>query len=335
MNLHRAIVACCMLCACLSVTVSAQRTHVLLVSGISGEDRFAQQWRTWSERLATALVAQGVASGDVIRLAERTGQGVRARATKDEISRQLLRIASTAAPSDQVLLVIFGHGAVQGDEARLNLPGPDLSARELAVMLRALPTDRVVVVNTASASGPFVGTLAGAGRAIIAATRSGAQNNETIFGDHFTAAYAEGGADTDKDGRVSLLEAFNYTQHEVARAYSATNRMRSEHALLDADGDGTGTVEPDAAAGDGRAASTIFFGAAAGSAVAGAEPPAGASPELRALYSRRADVQQRVDAHRARKDSMAADAYERELERLLVDLALVTQQIRQLEGGSP
>ena len=330
MHLRRAALTSLLLCACLTGAAAGQRTHVLIITGIPGEDRFAAQWRAWSEQLVDGLVEAGVARDDVLRLGAVAGSGVAARSTREEIGRHVLRIAGEAAPSDQVLFVIFAHGSGTADEVRINLPGPDLSAADLAAMLHAFPTQRVVVVNAASASGPFVERLAGENRVVIVATRSAAQNNETVFGEHFSAAYANGNADTDKDGRVSLLEAFTYTQREVERTYSSTNRMRPEHALLDADGDGTGTVEPDARAGDGRIASTIFFGAPRASA---GTAPADASAELRALYERRADLQRQVEAHRTRRDSMSADAYERELERLLVAVATATQEIRRLEGG--
>ncbi len=314
--------------------VEAQRTHVLVVSGISGEARFARQWDAWGTGLVEGLEAGGVDGGDVVRLAERAGAGVAGRSTKEAIGQQVMRIAGEASPSDQVLLVFFGHGAAGGDGVRLNLPGPDLTARELSAMLQSLGTRRVIVVNTASASGGFLEPLAGENRVIVTATRSESQNNETVFGGHFAAAFEGGSADTDKDGRVSLLEAFTYARLEVERAYSSTNRMRSEHALLDADGDGTGTVEPDARAGDGRAASTIFFGAGAASAVAGGAAPDGASPELRALYERRAELQGRIDALRTRRAAMETADYETALEALLVELATTNQSIRSLEGGS-
>lgn len=314
---------------------AAQRTHVLIVSGISGEPRFAEQWHGWAGALAAGLGRAGVRADDIVRLAERPGQGVAGRSTKEGISTQLVRLAGAAGADDQVLLVFFGHGAAGADGVRLNLPGPDLTARELSAMLGAFPTQRVIVVNAASASGGFVEPLAGANRVIITATRTAAQNNETIFGEHFAAAFAQGGADTDKDGRVSLLEAFEYARVEVERAYASTNRMRTEHALLDADGDGTGTTEPDARSGDGRAAGRIFFGTGGATAAAASPaPPAGASAELRALYEQRTALQERIDVLRARREGMAAAQYERELEALLVELATTNQAIRRLEGGS-
>ena len=51
-------------------------------------------------------------------------------------------------------------------------------------------------------------------------------------------ALAEDGADLDKDERVSMLEAFTFARAEVGRVYERDNRLLTEHAMLDDDGDG-------------------------------------------------------------------------------------------------
>ncbi|MEJ2343744.1 MAG: hypothetical protein P8Y10_16295, partial [Gemmatimonadales bacterium] len=101
----------------------------------------------------------------------------------------------------------------------MNLPGPDMTADDFAALLDTYPGDRIVFVNTASASGGFVGTLAAPGRIIVTATKSGYERNRAVFGGFFVDAYTGGGSDTDKDGRLSVLEAFMYANSEVARAY--------------------------------------------------------------------------------------------------------------------
>jgi hypothetical protein len=150
--------------------------------------------------------------------------------------------------------------------------------------------------------------------------------NETVFGGHFAAALTGDAADTNKDGRVSLLEAFEYTRLEVEREYERGNKLQTEHALLDAVGDGKGVTEVAAANPHAQAAGAFHLGTV-GAAVAGA------SPELRALYAAKARIEEALDALRARKDSMPEAEYESALEKLLVDLSRNAQSIRRLEGG--
>ncbi|MGC3960077.1 MAG: hypothetical protein QM813_19740 [Verrucomicrobiota bacterium] len=99
----------------------------------------------------------------------------------------------------------------------------------------------LVVINCASASAPFLKTLSGPNRVIITATRSGNEMNFTRFGEYFAKALATLESDLDKDGQVSLLEAFLMASRHVAEFYRTEGRLLTEHALLDDNGDGQGT----------------------------------------------------------------------------------------------
>src|SRR5581483_9637554 len=99
----------------------------------------------------------------------------------------LTDLASKAAPDDIVMVVLIGHGSAQGTEARFNLPGPDLTATDYAHLLDKFPSQRVALVNAASASGDFIAALSKKNRIIVTATRSGGEKNETVFGEYFAA----------------------------------------------------------------------------------------------------------------------------------------------------
>jgi len=306
-------------------TVEAQ-THVIIVTGASGEPQYAASFHTAGSSLVDALVAKhGLTPEDVIYLAEdpaRDKTRIDGKSSKQELTQAIARVAARARAGDRVLLILIGHGSHAGRDSRFNLPGPDLTAAELGVMLEPLRAMQVAVVNTASASGDFVSVLSARNRVVVTATKSSYERNETLFPKYFVAAFATAGADTDKDQRVSLLEAFTYAKREVARAYETDSRLPTEHAMLDDDGDRRGSAEPDARAGDGAVARRFIVGARTGNAVAvgnGAD---------RALVMRKEQLEAQVDSLRRRKETMTAEAYERELERLLVDLARVNQTLR-------
>src|SRR5690606_4889944 len=162
-------------------------------------------------------------------------------------------------------------------------------------------------------------------RIVITATASSQERNETIFAEHFVAAFAGDAADADKDGRISLLEAYRYAQREVERVYERDNHLLTEHARLEDDGDGRGTAVPDGEQGDGVLARRFAFGG--GALAARAE----SDTALAALLRERGTLERKTEALRARKDSMDAGAYERELETLLVRLAEVTRAARERE----
>jgi hypothetical protein len=77
---------------------------------------------------------------------------------------------------------------------------PAISPRGLPDGARASAKLSVIFVNTTSASGDFVKVLAGPDRTIITATRSGREQNETLFPGHFVAALTTDSADADRMG---------------------------------------------------------------------------------------------------------------------------------------
>jgi hypothetical protein len=321
--------ALCLLVA--SGPLGAQ-AHVIIVTGASGEAKYAASFHAAASALVDALVTKhGLTPDDVTYLAEdpaRDTARIDGKSSKAEVASAIALVRSRMGAGDRVLLVLIGHGSHSGAASRFNLPGPDLTAAELGVMLEPLSAMRVAVVNAASASGDFLPALSGKNRVVITATKSSYERNETLFPRYFVAAFTTPGADTDKDERVSLLEAFVYAKREVARAYETDTRLPTEHPMLDDDGDRRGSAEPDPRSGDGSLARRFIVGAERAAAAVAANAP-GASE----LVSKKARLEAQVDSLRRRKDSMAADAYERELERLLVELARVSQAIRQ--GGSP
>jgi hypothetical protein len=328
-----AIVALTMLGLAQGPAATAQEpatTHLLVIAGLGGEPKYTKSFHEWGTKLVDAATSKyGVSKSNVAFLVEKPetdAPGATGKSSKEGIEKAFADAAKRAGANDQVLIVIFGHGSYLNGESRLNLPGPDMSAEDFGALLVPFRSQKVVFVNAASASGEFVKLLSATNRTIITSTKSGMERNESLFGGYFAEAFASGGADTNKDGRVSMLEAFTYAQVEVARAYATDKRLMTEHAIIDDNGDKTGSAEPDPAKGDGALASAIYLGTAV---VAGA---ANASPELRALYARKQQLEQQIAALRARKDTMEAARYESELEQLLVDLATTDQEIRRLEG---
>jgi hypothetical protein len=166
----------------------------------------------------------------------------------------------------------------------------------------------------------------------MTATRTGGERNASVFGGYFVEAFAGGESDADqnKDERISMLEAFEYARVKVEQSYEADGRIATEHALLDDNGDGAGSGEPDPLGGDGTVARTLFFTSGADLRAAGAFPD---DPELVALYEERLALEARVDDLRRIRGAEPSEQYAQELERLLVDLALKSREIRQREAA--
>jgi hypothetical protein len=313
----RSTIALTALSLALASTAAAQ-SHLLVVSGLAGEPRLEEQFHSWS----TAMVDAGrnrfeMPEDRITYLAdkpERDRTRISGEATKANIDAALAKIAERAGPADRILILLIGHGSSDDQSSRINLPGPDLTAVELDRMLDRFTTQRVVVVNSTSASGAFQEPLAAKNRTIITSTSSGREQNETVFARYFVDAFVGDGADIDKDGRVTVLEAYEFANTEVERFYESDNRLQTEHSVL---------------GGDRELARVFTLASGARTAAAGA---ASASPEIRALLEQRQALEAQVEALTARKAEMEEAAYQSELERLLLELARTNREIREKEG---
>ncbi len=314
-------------------TLAAQETHLVTVVGLGGGPEYDARFFGWGERITVAARERfGLPESSTHLLVPDAELPAPATATsrRDGVEATLAAIATDAPADAEVLVVLLGHGTFRNDEARFNLPGPDLTAREWSLLLDALAPRRVAIVNAASASGPFVQALAASNRTVITATKTGRQRNETVFGGYFADAFAGDAADLDKDGAMSLLEAFAWTTAEVARHYDEQGLLQTENAVLDDDGDGVGSETPSADEPDGAGSSTFVFVPAAALELPEA---AAADSVLARLLREQAELETRIARLRARRGEMDPEAYEAELEELLVELALKNREVEGRRGG--
>ncbi|MEO7632910.1 MAG: hypothetical protein ABIU20_05905 [Blastocatellia bacterium] len=291
----------------------------IIITGISGEEVYAKQFGEWTAKLDGALTSQlGFAEDKVFVLTEKpTGNQRKAAA---EAVRQLFVELKNSLKADNQLFVFFiGHGSFVDKVAKFNLVGPDLSAGDYAQLFNALPTRNVIIVNTASGSGEFVKPLTAQGRIVITATRSGQELNAPHFAEYFIAALGNTEADADKNGRVSVLEAFEYAAKLTDSRYKKKGILVSEHALIEDNGDGTGHEK--AEAGDGTLAKLTYFDSLP-------QQQAGGDVALAKLYSEKMRLEGEVEKLKTRKATFKEEDYENELEKLLIDLAKLNQTIK-------
>jgi hypothetical protein len=305
------------------------KAFLLIVVGLAGDPEHGELFHKWGADLAGASAKVGVAADRLVYLVDQKGEGdtlATGRSTREEIQQAIDGFAKAATPDDVVYVVLIGHGSFDGQTARFNLPGPDIGAADFNAALKRLPTRQLVFVNTSSSSGPFLEVLSAPGRTVMTATRNGAEQFATLFGGHFVEAFTSADADADKNQRVSMLEAFRFAKAGVARAYEQEGLLATEHAMLDDNGDKTGSQDPTPTGADGKLAASLSLGSVADAA------PLPADPTLRALYVARRDLERRVESLRLLKDSMPPAKYIAELEMLVTDLALKTREIRTIEG---
>jgi hypothetical protein len=287
--------------------VSAQQTHIIVVTGVPGDEEHATKFKKWATTfIDAAKKKESVPDANIALLA---GEGAR----RENVSKTFAAVAARAKPGDAVVVLLIGHGSFDGRAAAFNIPGPDLTVDEWAKLLNSFPSQRVAFVNTASSSGAFLPTVAAPGRVIIAATKTGGERNDTDFPEFFVGAFDDPAADSDRNGHVSIFEAFEYAKAKVAAAVKQKGNILTEHATMDEGG------------ADARLAATIFLGTGRTDAALNVDMN---DPVARALVQERDALEQQIAALRLKKTSMDAAAYDAEMEKLLTSLALKTKALR-------
>jgi len=231
---YRLAISLCfaLVCALASSTYAAEKPTVIVVVGAPGEPQFAKLFHEWAEKWQAAAKK---ADADFQLVGDH-----QVETSSDRDRLQMLLAEEQGDSAAPLWLVLIGHGTFDGQNAKFNLRGADLSAEELGKWLA--PVKRpLAVIDCASASAPFLKKLAGANRVVITATKSGDEQNFAYFGRFIAAAIDDANADIDKDGQVSLLEAYLTACRDLDEFYKQDARLASEHALLDDNGDGLGT----------------------------------------------------------------------------------------------
>jgi hypothetical protein len=298
---------------------AADERYALIVAGASGGADYAEQYATWTRDLASILVDRMKMSRDKIRVLDDKGDSATA-ATAANVRQHLTAIRRTMTRDDLLLVVLIGHGTYDGVDAKFNLVGADLESAQWAELLAGLP-GQAVIVNTSSASFPFIERLSGERRVVITATDSIAQRFDTVFPEFFIKAFQSDSADIDKNNRISIWEAFAAAAGDVRRYYQRRGQLSTERSLIDDNGDGVGGDAADSKSEDGSRASHVYLD----------RPLAGALPTdevLVKLLQRRAAVQAELEELKIRRSFLRADEYQKEFERLMVELARVNRDVK-------
>ncbi len=259
-------------------------TFYVTITGLGGGPEYEQRFAMWGREIERAVRGSGPDARVETLIAPR----------RERVRQALETIAREARPEDAVVLMLVGHGTFDGEEYKFNIPGPDLSASELARLLDRIPA-RQLVVNMTSASGGSLAALRKPERAIVAATKSGTEKNATVFARYWAEALRDPAADTDKNEVISSQEAFHYAQRKTAAYYETEKRLATEHPVL-----------------EGAPLALVRMGRAAALA---------RDPARQQLFAKKEQIEQQIDRLKLQKAAMPAGEYKKQLTALLVELA--------------
>jgi hypothetical protein len=297
----------------LAASACAGTTYYITVAGLGGSPDYETEFTQWATAIAHGLRANGPAA----HVETLSGNSAR----RQHVREALARAAADTQPDDAFALLLIGHGTFDGTDYKFNLPGPDITASELASLLNRIPARRQLVVNMTSASGASLSVLAKKNRIVITATKSGNEKNATVFARYWVDSLRDPTADSDKNGVVSALEAYRYAERKTAAYFEAEKLLATEHALLSDTGAANGVRDPKPENGQGLLAAAFPLMRSQGDAAKNI------TPEKKRLLAKKEALEARIDRLKYQKAALAADEYKQQLTALLVELARTQAEI--------
>lgn len=293
----------------------------VIVNGLGGLPEYEENFVQWSDRLEK--LCAGPLGGTALRLDGRT-------AGRAEIMAGLRQAASGDSGGDPLWLFLIGHANHDGERFKMHIKGPDLTDEDLLQFLESQNRRKVYVVAATSASGALLKELSGENRVVVTATRNRLERQPPLFLSFFLEAAESAEADTDKNGRVSLLEAFLFSQAKVASWFAEKGRIQTEHPVLDDRGRVRIGAEQDATdapvTGEGMLSASASLSAPSEKAYA--------TLEAKQLAKRRQDIERDIEDLKFRKGEMPTEQYYEQLQSLLVKLATVNEELERLEAAN-
>lgn len=272
--------------------------YITLVQGLGGMPEYAARFDTQRQQIASASRAIGEDNLQIFQ-----GED----ATRDNLLAHFDDLAEQMTDDDRLLIYLIGHGSFDDENYKFNIPGLDLDTEDLDGILDNLPGGPHALINTSSTSGALLEPLAGDNRILVTATRNGNERNATEFGTWLARGLANEEADLNKDDFISVQEAFDFAQRQVADFYESTERLATEHPQLQGDGAERFNI-----------------------ARLGEAPTASDDEALNALLEERLAIDEEIETLQLRRDELNAAEYNEQLRALIIESASLSEQIEAL-----
>jgi hypothetical protein len=246
MTTTRAVACATLIWLSLSGTPCRGETFAVVVGGISKD--------------ANDRAAQDKTLADLQKYLSTRAKSVQAASTASSVKDAFDKLAAAAGPQDRLVFWYVGQANAVGGKLRFNLPGPDITHEDLAALLARIKAGTILVVLDCPNAAMAVKMLSSPGRVIVCASTQD-QSYGTQFSRHFVPALLASESDADKDGRVSILEAFAAAARRIEQWYRDKQILPTETPCLDDNGDGTASERPwsRAESADGVVASKLFL----------------------------------------------------------------------------
>ncbi|MHC4387505.1 MAG: hypothetical protein ACYS8I_05830 [Planctomycetota bacterium] len=241
-----------------------QDTYVLVVGGISRDPNEREAKDKAVMRLRKFFLEEVKVASSRVSVLVDDRSSVRKdskKSTAENLKMELDALAGAIKPTDRFIFYYVGQANVVVETLRLNLPGKDITHKELGKWINRIKASSMLVVLDCPGAGLSAKAIKGEGRIVVCGSRDD-QRYSTRFSRYFVPALVDIKSDSDGDSRVSLLEAFTRASRQVDDFYRKQKLLTTETPVLEDNGDGVPSQQPwkyEEDEKDGLAASNFFF----------------------------------------------------------------------------
>jgi hypothetical protein len=243
---HRRAAGVSLLSLALLASTATAGPKVWVFGGDPGDDEHHELYQgNLTELRKIFSKTYGIAGRDLKIFYGPKDAGYEGVCTKEVMLAELKQAAAATKDKTPVWIILQGHANSIPGGVVFNLPGPDISAREIAEALEgAAPETPLVIFAATAASEHYLRPLAAPGRIVVTANSPGDPENQTDFPLALTAALEAKTTDADRDGLVTVTELFKACHAQIEAMAAKGGHMIREHSQMDGNGDGRGTRRP-------------------------------------------------------------------------------------------
>ncbi len=200
---------------------SSGKCYALLVGGSPGSPMYSARYQDWLKRFKAYLTGKaGVPAENITVISADPAFKEAVQITKgsEDVVKAVAAAGAKCGADDQFILFIVGHGFSMEPEESFALPVKDLRPAELKQALLGVKSRKQIILNFSTSSGAFLGGIVAKGRINVTAT-NGPEANAPVFAEFFLRGIESGRADGEggqKDGKISILEAYNWATFQTA-----------------------------------------------------------------------------------------------------------------------
>jgi len=202
------------------IDTGSGRCYAVLVGGTPGSPMYSARYQDWIKRFKAYLSKTGVPAENIMVLSGDPSfkDAVQIVKGSEDVVKAISKMGEKGSPDDQFILFMVGHGYSMEPDSSFALPVKDLRPTELKQALSGVKSRRPLILNFSTSSGGFLSAIAEKARINVTAT-NGPESNAPVFAEFFLRGIESGRADGEgasRDGRVTVLEAYNWATCQTA-----------------------------------------------------------------------------------------------------------------------